>query len=259
LLGARTRSWPSRPSTATNGASAGSTNEASAEHRLDDYKRAQAELSRRQVEVEEIRRGVPNAPPTEKTLGDLFDYWIEKRAVRKRSMKDDESIIRKHLRPACGTMKLRDFSAEDVDGYVNAKIDDEELSDKMVSNHVALLGTMLRAAASFRIPWILHVPRLKKPRVSLFGTDYQWLRSDDEIRRSLTAAQVEDEHVFVFYAVAVFTGMRAGRSRRLSGQISTSSAASLRCSAVSTDRPSRTASGTCRSWNRCCHGCANGN
>jgi intergrase/recombinase len=50
----------------------------------------------------------------------------------------------------------------------------------------------------------------KKPRVALFGTDYQWLRSDDEIRRFLAAAQAEDEQVFVFYAVAIFTGMRAG-------------------------------------------------
>jgi len=148
---------------------------------FDDYRRAQAELSRRQFEVEEIRRGVRNAPPPDKTLGDLFDYWVEKRAVRKRSKKDDESIIRKHLRPAFGTMKLRDFGAEDVDSYVNAKIDDEELSDKTVSDHVTLLSTMLRMAAGFKVPWILHAPKLRKPKVALFGTDYQWLRSDDEI------------------------------------------------------------------------------
>jgi integrase len=171
---------------------------------------AQAELSRHQVEVEEIRRGVRNAPPPEKTLGDLLDYWVEKRAVRKRSKKDDESIIRKHLRPAFGTMKLRDFGAEDVDSYVNAKIDDEELSDKTVSNHVTLLSTMLRMAAGFKVPWILHAPKLRKPKVALFGTDYQWLRSDDEVRRFLAAARAEDEHVFVFYALAIFSGMRAG-------------------------------------------------
>jgi integrase len=177
---------------------------------FDDYKRAQTELRQRQVEAEEIRRGVRNAPPPEKTFGDLCDYWIENRAPRKRSQKDDESIIRKHLRPAFGTLKLRDFGVEEVDSYVTLKIDDEELSDKTVSNHVTLLGTMLRAAASFRVPWILHVPRFKKPRVALFATDYQWLRTDEEIRRFLDAARAEDEHVFVFYAVAIFTGMRAG-------------------------------------------------
>jgi integrase len=177
---------------------------------FDDYKRPQTELRQRQVEAEEIRRGVRNAPPPEKTFGDLCDDWTANRAPRKRTQKDDESIIRKHLRPAFGTLKLRDFGVEEVDSYVNLKIDDEELSDNTVSNHVTLLGTMLRAAVSFRVPWILHVPRFKKPRVALFGTDYQWLRSDDEIRRFLAAAQAEDEHVFVFYAVAIFTGMRAG-------------------------------------------------
>ena len=51
---------------------------------FDDYRRAQTELSRRQVEVEEIQRGVRNAPPPEKTLGDLCDH--SPIAVRNRSI-----------------------------------------------------------------------------------------------------------------------------------------------------------------------------
>jgi hypothetical protein len=31
------------------------------------------------VEVEEVKRGIRNATPPEKTLGELCDYWIEKR------------------------------------------------------------------------------------------------------------------------------------------------------------------------------------
>ena len=69
---------------------------------------------------------------------------------------------------------------------------------------------MLRMAAGFKVPWILHAPKLRKPKVALFGTDYQWLRGDDEVRRFLAAARAEDEHVFVFYALAIFSGMRAG-------------------------------------------------
>jgi hypothetical protein len=59
----------------------------------DDYEFAQTELRRHQVEIAEIKRGIRNAPPPKKTCGDLFDYWLEKRAPRKRSQKDDESII----------------------------------------------------------------------------------------------------------------------------------------------------------------------
>jgi len=89
----------------------------------------------------------------------IFDYWIEKRAPRKRNKKDDESIIRKHLRPAFGAMKLRNIGVQEVDGYINVKIDDEELSDKTVNNHVTLLSTMLRTATTFKVPWLLGVGR----------------------------------------------------------------------------------------------------
>jgi hypothetical protein len=167
---------------------------------FDEYKAAQKDLSRRLVEVEEVRRGIRNATPPEKTFGDLCDYWIEHRAPRKRSCKDDESIIRRHLRPAFGTMKVRDVGVEEVDGYVNGKIDEEELSDKTVSNHVTLLATMLRLATTFKVPWLLQVPRFRKPKVSLFSRDFQWLRTDDEIGRFLRAARGED--------------VRAGRLRR---------------------------------------------
>jgi hypothetical protein len=83
---------------------------------FDDYRRAQTELNRRQVEVEEIKRGIRNAAPPEKTFADLCDYWLDKRAPRKRSRKDDESIIPRHLRPAFGAMRLRDLGVEEVDG-----------------------------------------------------------------------------------------------------------------------------------------------
>lgn len=177
---------------------------------FDDYRRAQTELNRHQVEVEEIKRGIRNAPPPVKTFDDLCDYWLENRAPRKRSAKDDESIIRRHLRPAFGTMNVRDLGVEDVDAYVTEKIDGEELSDKTVANHVTLLGTMLRTATTFKVPWLLAVPRFRKPKVALFRRDYQWLRSDDEVRRFLAAAVAEDEYVVVLFSLAIYSGMRAG-------------------------------------------------
>jgi integrase len=151
-----------------------------------------------------------NAPPPETTFGDLCNYWLENRAPRKRSAKDDESIIRRHLRPAFGAMKVRDVGVEDVDAYVTEKVDGEELSDKTVANHVTLLGTMMRTATTFKVPWLLAVPRFRKPKVALFGRDYQWLRSDDEVRRFLSATSAEDEYVAVLYTLAIYTGMRAG-------------------------------------------------
>ena len=54
----------------------------------------------------------------------------------------------------------------------------------------------------------LSVPRLKKPKTSLFSRDFNYLRTDEEIWRF--AAQEEGEQVFVLYAMEIYTGMRAG-------------------------------------------------
>jgi hypothetical protein len=71
------------------------------------YREAEYELRRRQVDVEEIRRGLRSARPPDRTFDKLRDYWIKNRVPRKRSGKDNESTIRLHLRPAFGHLPLR--------------------------------------------------------------------------------------------------------------------------------------------------------
>ncbi len=161
----------------------------------------------KKAEAERIRRGLQLGNAPNHTFGELADYWIAHRAARKRSQKDDESIIRKHLRPAFGTMLVREVGVEDVDEYVMAR---EHLSPKTLANHVTLLGSMLRLAASFKVPWLVHVPRLNKPKVALFSHDYAYLRNDDEVRRFLSAAEAHGPSTFALYATAVYTGLRAG-------------------------------------------------
>lgn len=71
---------------------------------LDTYKHADHELRRHQAEVEDVKRGLRAPPaPEKKTVGDALDYWLANRAPQKRSKGDDESIIRRHLRPCSGT------------------------------------------------------------------------------------------------------------------------------------------------------------
>ena len=108
-------------------------------------------------------------------------------------------------------MRLRDVGVEEVDGYVNDKIDGEELSDKTVANHVTLARRRCCARRRrSRCRGSRSCPKFRKPKVALFSRDYQWLRSDDEVRRFLAASRSEDEHVLVFYATAIYTGLRAG-------------------------------------------------
>jgi integrase len=174
---------------------------------FDDRKEAAFALRKREHEAEETRRGLRVATPADKTFNDLCDYWIEKRVPRKRSGKDDESIIKKHLRPSFGKMRLCDIGVEEADDFI---ADREALAEKTLSNHITLLISMLRLATSFKVPWLLTVPKFHKPKVTLFSRDYQWLRSEEEIKRFLVAARDEGEHVFVLYAMAIYTGMREG-------------------------------------------------
>jgi len=175
-----------------------------------DYRTAQQEQSRREAEVTEVREGLraPRAP--DRSFAELCDYWLAHRASRKRSQKDDESIIRAHLRPAFGRLQLRGLGIEQVDAFVATR----DQQPKTIANILTLLVAMLNYARD--LGWIHAVPRIRKPRVRLCQTDYRYLKTRDEIRRFLEAARLEGGMVFTLYATAVFTGMRAGELADLS-------------------------------------------
>jgi integrase len=156
-------------------------------------------------EQEEIRRGLRGLPPPPKPFEDLCGYWIDNRASQKRSRHHDESIIRAHRRPAFGAFRLHEIGVVQIDKFI---VDRAHLSKKTVNNHLTLLGAMLNAARD--IGWLAVAPRIRKPKVRIFGNDFSYLRTDEEVRTFLVAAHDEDPRVFTFYATAIYTGMRAG-------------------------------------------------
>ncbi len=172
---------------------------------FDSYREATAALARFETEADEVRKGLRAATPAPKTFDDLCDYWIKNRVPLKRSGKDDESVIRRHLRPAFGKMHLADITVEHSDQF---RTDRQHLHDKTVLNLLTLFSTMLNLAVD--LGWLLRAPRLKKPTVRIFDQDFRYLRSDEEIQRFLRAAREEGEDAFVMYATAIFTGLREG-------------------------------------------------
>lgn len=172
---------------------------------FETYREAQSELARRQAEAEEIKRGIRDAPPPEKSFSDLCDYWIENRVPIKRSGKDDVSVIRRHLRPAFGHLPLRNIGLQHADAFAVAK---RQLHPKTLLNLLTLFSTMLNLAVD--LGWLARAPKVRKPTVRLFDQDFRYLRTDDEIQRFLRAAREEGEDAFALYATALFTGMRQG-------------------------------------------------
>jgi integrase len=171
----------------------------------DEFKIAQARLHERQVEVDEIKRGLRRPTPPDKTFSELADYWTKNRVPLKRSGKYDESIIRCHLGPAFGHLLLRSIGVAEIDAFKVAKVG---LNKKTLSNILTLLISMLKAATE--IHWLVAAPTVRKPKVRLFSKDYRYLRTEEEIRRFLSAASAEGANVFALYATATYTGLRAG-------------------------------------------------
>ncbi len=163
---------------------------------------------RKKAEVEEIDAGIRAEKPIKHSFSEACDKWLTDRAPRKRSEKDDISIIKRHLRPFFGDKACDEIDESDGDVYVNER---DELSEKTVANHLTLATTILNYVSRLKPPWLTQVPKFRKPKVSWASKDFQYLRSDDEISRFLRAAKREkNEIVFVLYATAVYTGMRAG-------------------------------------------------
>ena len=166
---------------------------------------AEKALALETARVIEVKKGLRDPTPPTKLYNDLADYWTQFKVPQKRSGADDLSIMKKHLRPSFGRMKLADIGVEAVDRYLAEKSDK---SKKTINNHLTLLITQLNLAHD--LGWIARMPRIKKPKIRLFDADYSYLRTKEEIRRLLMAAEGEGEHVYVLYAAAIYTGMRAG-------------------------------------------------
>ncbi len=173
------------------------------------FAEANVGLAERQARAAAVKRGDARpAPPRDKTVGHLCDYWLDHRSPRKRSGKDDKSIIKNHLRPVIGEVLLRTLTAEQTD-LVTSRMMRRGRSVKTIHNALTLLITMLTAARD-ELRWVDWVPKVKKPSITKVDKNYRWLRSTAEIARFLSAAMQEGEHVYMLYAAAIYSGLRAG-------------------------------------------------
>lgn len=157
------------------------------------------------AEVQRIKHGEAHPISKNKTCGDLFTYWIDKRAVTKRSGHHDESIIRCHLEPHLGKLRLIDLSIAHID---DLKIAISHLAPKTVRNVLTLLGTILNVGVELN--WLEKVPTIKKPTIDVSSLEYSYLQDASEITRFLRAAKSINERGYRLFKLAIFTGMRLG-------------------------------------------------
>ncbi len=170
-----------------------------------DYHEARREQCARQAEVDAIVAGTKPAPPPDATFGELCDFWLKVKTPQKKKARDDQSIIRCHLRPAFGALPLKSLGFAHVESFKVAK---GHLSNKTVYNLLTLLGAMLRYA--IKLGWLVKMPVIERPRVRVHGAEYSYLKSNEEVCRFLHAARRDGEDAYMLYATAFFTGLRQG-------------------------------------------------
>jgi integrase len=171
------------------------------------HNEARQALARRQTEATAIIAGQVAAPPPQKTFSDLAKNWQQTRGAAKRSPKDDESILRRHLTPAFGDLNLLAVTYDRIEAF---KASRAHLAKQTLRNILNLLGAMLKHAR--RLGWLRadQVPTIERPSVRVNGKDFSYLRTTEEVQRFLRAARDEGDDVFTMYATAVYTGMRQG-------------------------------------------------
>jgi hypothetical protein len=153
-------------------------------------------------------------------------------------------------------MLVRDIGVADGDRSQleksNGTADKKPLDRKTINNHLTLLIAQVNLA--HELGWIAKVPKIRKPKIRLFEADYSYLRTKEEIRRLLAAAEAEGELVHALYATACSPEC----ARASPETTSTSRSASSPCSGASRDRRRPVTSATSPSSTSYCPCCAGG-
>ncbi len=162
-------------------------------------------LARRTLESGNSQSAPYAAHDDSHTFEDLCTYWIENRCDLKRSAKSDRSMIRVHLLPALGSLILRDIGARELDALRKRM---KSLRPKTQHNIFTLLITLLKLAIELK--WLREAPKVKKPQVRLFSSNYAFIRSKEDIHHLLATAMTADIELYDLYSTAIHTGMRLG-------------------------------------------------
>ncbi len=161
-------------------------------------------LRARQAEADAVRVGALEVVEVDRTWPELVELWYEVKHA-KRTLGDDKSRIRIHLTPAFGSLKLVDITPRRISRLERDV--GRRVSVGTVRQVLSLLRSMLRLAVEHG--WLAKAPKIRLPKAQEMA--YQWIRSEEAMQRLLLAArETEYPGLVELYAMALYTGMRAG-------------------------------------------------
>jgi integrase len=142
------------------------------------------------------------------TLAGYLDRWLAdsvKDTVRQRTYERYESIVRVHIKPAIGRMKLKALTPAHARALYRQKLD-SGLSPRTVNYiHVTLHKALSQAVSDGlvqRNAAQVKAPRPEKPETKTL--------SPDQARKLVATAQEAGDRYAALYVVALHTGLREG-------------------------------------------------
>ncbi len=157
---------------------------------------------------ERLSSGVSNLVPEAETMivGDYLDRWLPtvKGTVKERTWDRHEEVVRLHLKPSVGHVKLQKLNALDVQEMYRAKLE-SGLSPRTVqivhtTLHKALKQAVRWSLVSGNVTEAVIPPKPQKKEIKVL--------TSEEVKRLLRA--LRGERLEALYVLAVTTGMRQG-------------------------------------------------
>jgi integrase len=144
--------------------------------------KAKRELRNRLTDVDRDGYRAPQ-PVTFSDFAERFESeYLPGRNLKRSTLVDYELTLRRHLKPYFGALKLTGLEPAHVDAYITAKT--QSLSPKTVTNHLALLGVMLKVAKRWKLVSANVVEDVDRPRLDLPEMN---VLDEAEVSRLLTA------------------------------------------------------------------------
>jgi integrase len=151
------------------------------------------------------QQGLP-VEPNRLTVGQFLGLWLEstKNSVRPKSYIFYESIVRLHLKPELGSIRLQKLTPERVQGLLNAKME-QGLSPRMVRHIRTTLVTALqqqvdRGNLPRNVASLADPPRLPKAEMQFFSVE--------QARAFIEASKPDSLHAL--FAVILALALRLG-------------------------------------------------
>lgn len=132
----------------------------------------------------------------------LADY--AQGAVKRSTLAGYQEIVRKHLVPFFGNMKLTQITLDVIQGYVSEKRKEGKLSPKTINNTLVPLKEMLKHAVLWNYLRENPAQYVEKPRIEREEMDFL---SPQELRLFLDNV---DRRYYPLFLTACLTGMRRG-------------------------------------------------